>query len=214
MPGLRWTGCWPCADPGNLLAVNPLRRKSVVEPEDYQDAESTASAAGKGRPTPKRRTKSAPPVPAPRTRKEAVAWQKSTRKASSGRANMSTTQYKAAMKSGDPRVLPRREQGPVRALARDYVDSHRMVSNYLLLLFVVFLLGYVFQPLEYITIAVFLVIFIEWFIVGGRIRKLAIERDLPIKEGAMTLGFYAGSRAYFPRKWRRPAPRVKFGDKI
>ena len=30
----------------------------------------------------------------------------------------------------------------------------------------------------------------------------------------MGLGFYAGSRAYFRRKWRRPLPAVELGDKI
>jgi Protein of unknown function (DUF3043) len=182
--------------------VNPLRRKSSAVSEVVVEDE--------------RRTKSAPPAPAPRTRKEAVAWQKQSRKAAkpTARANMSSADYKAALKAGDPKVLPRREQGPLRALARDYVDSHRMVSNYLLLLFVIFLLGTIFPPLEYVAIAIFAVIFGEWFLVGGRIRKLAAERGVQSKEGAITLGFYAGSRAYFPRSWRRPAPRVHIGDKI
>jgi hypothetical protein len=30
----------------------------------------------------------------------------------------------------------------------------------------------------------------------------------------MALGFYAGSRAYMPRRWRMPAPQVTVGDKI
>jgi len=30
----------------------------------------------------------------------------------------------------------------------------------------------------------------------------------------MAIGFYAGSRAYLPRKWRLPAPRVEHGDPI
>jgi hypothetical protein len=30
----------------------------------------------------------------------------------------------------------------------------------------------------------------------------------------MSLGLYAGSRAYLPRRWRLPAPQVDLGDKI
>ena len=32
--------------------------------------------------------------------------------------------------------------------------------------------------------------------------------------GNMTIGFYAGSRAYMPRRWRLPGPRVERGDPI
>ena len=30
----------------------------------------------------------------------------------------------------------------------------------------------------------------------------------------MSIGFYAGSRAYLPRKWRLPAPQVQRGEPI
>jgi hypothetical protein len=30
----------------------------------------------------------------------------------------------------------------------------------------------------------------------------------------MSVGFYAGSRAYMPRRWRMPAPQVGIGDKV
>ncbi|MDT4914162.1 MAG: hypothetical protein QOC66_3290, partial [Pseudonocardiales bacterium] len=32
--------------------------------------------------------------------------------------------------------------------------------------------------------------------------------------GNMTIGFYAGSRAYLPRRWRLPSPQVERGDPI
>jgi hypothetical protein len=30
----------------------------------------------------------------------------------------------------------------------------------------------------------------------------------------MSVGFYAGSRAYLPRRWRLPAPQVDIGEEI
>ncbi len=202
--------------------MNPLRRKApaetVSETPTIAETETGpgAARAPKGRPTPKRRTASTPPPPAPKTRKEAIAWQKQqgAKAKVAGQQKLTPDEYRQAMKSGDPRVLPRRDQGPVRALARDYVDSHRMASNYLLLLFPLMLVGYAIRPLQILTLALFALLLVEWIFTGTRIRKLAQQRGLETKESAVSLGFYAGSRAYFRRSWRRPLPRVNLGDKI
>jgi hypothetical protein len=202
--------------------VNLLRRKTpdgAVEtavPADIDDSSDPSAHAKKGRPTPKRRTNSAPVPPAPRNRKEAMAWQKQqgARAKVAGQKKMTTTEYRQAMKAGDPRVLPRRDAGPVRALARDYVDSRRMASNFLLLLFPLMFVGYIIRPLQIITLALFFLLLVEWVITGTRLRKMARERGLDTRESAVSLGFYAGSRAYFPRSWRRPAPKVNVGDRI
>ena len=196
-----------------------LRRKSADETESAvveDEVVDEGPNARKGRPTPKRRTGSTPPPPAPKTRKEAIAWQKQqgARAKVAGQKKMTTSEYRQAMKAGDPRVLPKRDQGPVRALARDYVDSRRMASNYLLLLFPLMLIGYAIKPLQLVTLALFFALLVEWIITGNRIRKLARERGLETRESAVSLGFYAGSRAYFARSWRRPAPRLKIGDAI
>jgi len=206
--------------------VNPLRRRSATTAEnDVEDVEANGASAEdearprsstKGRPTPKRRSGSKPAPPAPRTRKEAAAWQKQqgAKAKVAGQKKMSTSEYRQAMKSGDPRVLPRRDQGPVRALARDYVDSRRMASNYLLLLFPLMLIGYAIPPLQIATLVLFFLLLVEWVLTGSKIRKLADQRGLTSKESAISLGFYAGSRAYFRRSWRRPMPRVEIGDQI
>jgi hypothetical protein len=199
--------------------VSLLRRKSADETESAVVEDGVVEEgpnARKGRPTPKRRTGSTPPPPAPKTRKEAIAWQKQqgARAKVAGQKKMTTAEYREAMKAGDPRVLPKRDQGPVRALARDYVDSRRMASNYLLLLFPLMLVGYVIKPLQLVTLGLFFGLLVEWIITGNRIRKLARERGLETRESAVSLGFYAGSRAYFARSWRRPAPRLKIGDAL
>lgn len=200
--------------------MNPLRRKAAQtvseQPAPEVERGPVSARSPKGRPTPKRRTNSIPPPPAPKTRKEAVAWQKQqgSKAKVAGQKKLSPDEYKRAMKAGDPRVLPRRDQGPVRALARDYVDSHRMASNYLLLLFPLMLVGYAYQPLQLLTLGLFALLLVEWIFTGSRLRKLARQRGLETKESAVSLGFYAGSRAYFRRSWRRPLPRVQLGDEI
>jgi hypothetical protein len=202
--------------------VSLIRRKSsadttaTIEVAPAADPSVPASRAPKGRPTPKRRTNSAPPPPAPKTRKEAAAWQKEqgARAKVAGQKKMTPAEYREAMKAGDLRVMPRRDQGPVRALARDWVDSRRMASNYLLLLFPLMLVGYAIPTLQIVTLALFFLLLVEWVVTGTRIRKLATQRGLTSREGPVALGFYAGSRAYFPRKWRRPVPRLNLGDQV
>ncbi len=178
--------------------------------------EPTPTGSGKGRPTPKRRTNSAPVTPAPRTRKEAVAWQKQHATAKvAGQRKLTPAEYKQAMRDGDPAVLPRRDQGPVRQLARDYVDSRRMAANYLLLLFPLLLIGNVIPILQILVLVLLAVLVVELAYTGRAIRRLATEGGLQVgRETTFGLGMYAISRAYFPRKWRRPAPRLKIGEKL
>ena len=206
-----------------------LRKTPAAEaPAAPVAAEDAAPPAGgtKGRPTPKRRdaTGSRGPVTAPKTRKEAIARQRelakqakvNARTARTARTStaMTAAQRREAIKRGDPDFLPRRDKGKTRGLARDYVDSHRMVSNYMLWLFPVMIAGALIPVLSLITLVIFVVLLLEWYIIGKRIRALAIERFGKAEGGAMTLGFYAGRRAYLPRKWRLPAPRVERGDAI
>ncbi|HEX2902944.1 MAG TPA: DUF3043 domain-containing protein [Jatrophihabitans sp.] len=193
-----------------------LRRKpsaEVVQTADSEPVEIDSPTGQKGRPTPKRRTSRGPVSKAPKTRKEAVAWQKEhAQRPVAGQKKLTPTEYRQAVRSGE--VLPRRDQGPVRALARDYVDSRRMASNYLLWLFPLLLIGYVIPIVQYLVLLAFLALVGEWFFAGKRIKRLAAERGLQTRETAIGLGFYAGSRAYFRRSWRRPLPVVELGDKI
>jgi hypothetical protein len=187
--------------------------------QDVEEAAETATTR-KGRPTPKRRDSQGKrgPVSAPRTRKEAYARQKQlAREQKAARASAkprTVAEQRAALKRGDPDALPRRDQGKTKQLARDYVDSHRMVSNYLLVLFPVMILGIIVPIAQLFVLVVFLGLMIEWYLVGRRIRALALERFGEAQGGNLSIGFYAGSRAYLPRKWRLPAPQVERGDPI
>ncbi|HZZ96394.1 MAG TPA: DUF3043 domain-containing protein, partial [Jatrophihabitantaceae bacterium] len=177
--------------------------------------------SGKGRPTPKRRDSVAPrgPVTAPKTRKEAYARQKELAKAQrtakrTPASQLTVAQRRELMRAGDPSVLPRRDQGATKKVARDYVDSHRMVSNYLLILFPLIVIGYLVPFLQLAVLVVFVGLLVEWYLVGRKIRALAVARNGKAEGGNLTIGFYAGSRAYIPRRWRLPAPQVQLGDEI
>jgi hypothetical protein len=217
-----------------ILGTVKLSRREKADPADVVvDDEPEAGgvdAPTKGRPTPKRRDSEGRrgPVTAPRSRKEAYARQKQlTREQkaarSSGKATAaapkprSVAEQRAALKRGDPTALPRRDQGPTRKLARDYVDSSRMLSNYLLWLFPLMVISAFLPGLAFVQIIVlvaFLGLLVEWYIVGRRIRRMSIERFSSAQGGNMTIGFYAGSRAYLPRRWRLPKPTVQRGDPI
>jgi hypothetical protein len=194
------------------------------EPSVADDAATDDTAAKrKGRPTPKRRDAEGRrgPVKAPTTRKEAAARQRQL--AREERANRaaarprSVAEQRAAIRRGDESALPRRDRGPTRRLARNYVDSHRMFSNYLLWLFPLMIAASFVKALagvQLVVLALFLALMGEWYVVGRRVRKLALERFGSAEGGPMGIGFYAGSRAYLPRRWRMPAPQVNLGDEI
>ena len=195
------------------------RRNAETTADVLTDLVEHTTTGGKGRATPKRRDSAVQrgPVSAPKTRKEALARQKQQAKAAkvarkTPTAAMTPAQRRAAMRSGDPAALPRRDQGPTRKLARDYVDSHRMFSNYLLMLFPLMIVSYLLPYVQYVVIFVFLALIVEWYLTGRRVRGLAVERNGSAQGSAMSIGFYAGSRAYLPRRWRLPAPQKALGE--
>jgi hypothetical protein len=197
-----------------------VKRRVAEEPELVEESAEDPANPGKGRPTPKRRdvVGQRGPVVAPKTRKEAYARQKQqTKQARAARnssgATLTPAERRAALRSGD--VLPRRDQGSTRKIARDYVDSHRMFSNYLLILFPLMIASYVIPGawvIQIVIIATFLGLLVEWWLTGRKLRRVAIERTGEAQGSALSIGFYAGSRAYLPRRWRLPAPQKKLGE--
>ena len=188
--------------------------------QDAQTNGETATAdrarvtQGKGRPTPKRseaERRRRQPFAAPADKK--AAYQQSR-----GRDRASRTRRMEAMRRGESWALPRKDQGPVRALARDYVDSRRGISEFymfgvLALLVLLFIPGLrKSAAIDYAVLVLLAVIVTESVIVGGRVIKLANQRF----PGESTRGvrMYAAIRGTQIRRLRMPAPRVKPGDKI
>ncbi len=202
-----------------------FRRRSAPEPEladqdqfSHGVAEAEPAPASvtpaKGRPTPKRseaEKRRRQPYSAPADKKAAMQQSKDRDRASRGRRM-------EAMRRGENWALPRKDQGPVRALARDYVDSRRSASEYymfgvLLLVVLLFIPGLRQSAvIDYAVLALLLVIVLESSIVGGRVIKLAHQRF----PGESTRGvrMYAAIRGTQIRRLRMPSPRVKPGDKI
>jgi Protein of unknown function (DUF3043) len=171
--------------------------------------------AAKGRPTPKRseaEAKRRQPIAgtrapaAPRTKEDKA-------KARTARVG----KYEA-MKRGDAWALNPRDRGPARALARDFVDSKRRVSEYYMYVLVVLLVAVflrnkaaqeIISPLVLVLIVV---IVVDATLIRRGLRKLVAER-LP-GESTRGLTTYAVMRALQIRRFRVPAPRVRPGDKI
>lgn len=218
---------------GNLAQVRLLPRRPGSDSSTDPNSSSAAGlAAGqaenrpenKGRPTPKRRDsgpRRGPVTPAPKTRREAMARQREQAKLakSAPKGGRPTTlgpqERRARQLAGDPAYLARRDQGPMRAFTRDYVDSRRMFSNYLLLLFPIAILSQVVRFFVTVEITLVLLVLLEGVFTGRRV--MAMGRARGIEQGrdkATGIGVYAIMRSYFPRRWRIPRPRVAIGEKI
>ncbi len=188
--------------------------QSPDAPAEAKPARSPAEAA-KGRPTPKRSVAEAKrrqpitgsrPSAAPRTPEDKA-------KARASRAG----RYEA-MKRGEAWALNPRDRGPARALARDFVDSKRRISEYymyvlIVLLAAVFLRNKATQEfISPLVLVLVVVILIDAFLIPRKLTALVTER-LP-GESTRGLTVYAVMRALQIRRFRVPAPRVGPGDKF
>ena len=176
----------------------------------------SAAEAAKGRPTPKRsvaEAKRRQPIAgssrapaAPRTKEEKA------------RARTNRAGKYDAMKRGEQWALNPRDRGPARALARDFVDSKRRVSEYYMYILVVLLAAvFVRSPaaqaiISPVVLLLILVIVVDGTLIRRSLNRLMAER-LP-REPTRGLTMYAVMRALQIRRFRVPAPRVHPGDKI
>lgn len=192
------------------------RERAGQEPSALTDDQSSSKdrspTGGKGRPTPKRREAEAARktrIKAPRDRKEALRQQRA-------QARQQRLKVQEAMKTGDERYLPARDKGPVRRFVRNFVDSRRTASEYLLPYFlVIFLIMLI--PLaiaQTIALAMWLpalvLVPLDLVFLGFRLRRELRER-FPDEShrGAVTYGIM---RATQLRRLRLPKPQVKPGE--
>jgi Protein of unknown function (DUF3043) len=183
-------------------------------PADVKRPRSPAEAA-KGRPTPKRSE-------AERKRRQPIAGSRAPAAPRTpeekAKARTDRARRYEAMKSGETWALNPRDRGATRALARDYVDSKRRVSEYYMYILVI-LLAAVFirnktaeSYISPLVLVLVVVILVDAQLIRYRLRKLIAER-LP-GESTRGLTLYATMRALQIRRFRIPAPRVRPGDKI
>jgi Protein of unknown function (DUF3043) len=211
-------------------AVRVFRRRSAGAPDDTaQDspgAQSPGSPAdtrvrpaaetGKGRPTPKRKEAEA-------GRYQPIGG--SSRRPSGPRTPATKAQEKTdrarnydAMKRGEDWALRAKDKGPVRALVRDYVDARRTFTEYVMYILLLMVVALVIRNkaitnyLFLVEISVIVIVAIEGMFINRGVRKIVAER-LP-GESSRGLAFYATARAFNPRRFRVPTPRVSPGTKI
>ncbi len=198
-----------------------FRRRTQEAPAEAEtEAPATASAAkqaGKGRPTPKRseveRARRQPYTAPPADKKAAAAQQRERRRSEQQRRMQ-------AMRKGEEWALAVKDRGPVKALARDYVDSRRViVSEYILfavfaLILLVFLLGAAKNSavVLYIEVGIVGLIALEALFHATAVRRLARQRYPG--ENTRGLTWYVAKRAIRLRSSRIPPARVARGQAI
>ncbi len=193
------------ADPAEDAAAAPDDSGSPDAPVNRN-----AVTAGKGRPTPKRSEaeRRRRPVSAPGDRKQANRQNRD-------RQRQDRVRRQQGMQRGEQWAMPPRDRGPVKALARDYVDSRRRLSEfYMYGLLVLLALLFVRVPLvqslvPVLVLAAVLVMLVEGIFIGRRVRALA-EKRLP-GESTQGVRLYAAMRALQIRQLRMPKPRIKPG---
>jgi Protein of unknown function (DUF3043) len=174
----------------------------------------SGQTAPKGVPTPKRSAAQAnrrQPYQAPGDRKAAAQQSRQ-------RDRATRTRRTEAYQRGEQWALPRKDQGPVRALARDVVDARRGIGEYYMLLVIVLVVllvvpGTVTKLIaDVLVVSLLLVMLVEGWLVGTKIKRLAAER-LP---GQSTQGviMYSIMRGISMRRMRMPRPKVNRGDKV
>ena len=187
---------------------------AAAEPDDNGSAapvNRNAVTAGKGRPTPKRSEaeRRRRPVNAPGDRKEANRQYRD-------RQRQDRARRQQGMQRGEQWAMPPRDRGPVKALARDYVDSRRRLSEFymyglLVLLVLLFVRTPVVQSIVPLVVVVaVLIMVVEGIFIGRQVRALA-EKRLP-GESTQGVRLYAAMRALQIRQLRMPKPRIKPGQ--
>ncbi len=209
------------------------RAQGSQSPQGTQSPEAPAkdrpaAEAGKGRPTPKRSTAEAGryrSITGSTTSGRGPGYAPGAKKAKrtpeeKARDKAEWNRKQLAMRNGEEWALGPRDKGPVRKMARDYVDSHRRPMEYYiyaLILLVIALVGGKSHSslnaiLQYFLIAVVVVIVVDAFFLRRTVLKLAAER-FP-NESTRGLAFYAIMRGLQLRRFRFPATRLKPGDKF
>lgn len=183
-------------------------------PDDDAVVSGRPVQAGKGHPTPKRRTSEAlnkrPLVPTDR---------KAAGKTARVAARAQRDREYQAMQTGDERYLPAKDKGPVRRYVRDFVDARWNLGEFFLPIAMIFVVAtFAFATNRTIStivvLSLYLVVLVtigDAFLMWRRLKKVLLA-----KFGADTylkgLAMYAVMRGFQIRRARLPKPQVKHGE--
>ena len=183
-------------------------------PAEAKQPRSPAEAA-KGRPTPKRSE-------AERHRRQPITGSRApaTPRTPEDKAKARSERGRKyeAMKKGESWALNPRDRGPAKALARDYIDSKRRISEYYMYILVVLLVAVFLKNkaeqtfISPLVLVLVLIILVDAQLIRRGLNRLVAER-LP-GESTRGVTLYAVMRALQIRRFRMPVPRVKPGEKI
>jgi hypothetical protein len=195
----------------------PGRRSTAdTTPDPSADlTQQLVKGTGKGRPTPKRSEaqgrRPGPPPPPPTTRKEAYKRMRETQAANRVNARQAAAR-------GDDSYLPRRDQGPVKRLVRNVVDSRRNVGSLFLVVAGIAVIGTLAPNLvvrsyaSFLLFLFFLVFIVDSVLLSRKIKRAIAER-LP-NESPKGAVWYGVSRSTMIRRWRFPKPEVPLGTAV
>jgi hypothetical protein len=194
--------------------VHPVFGRSQHHASDEPSPTTPIKVGGKGAPTPKRREAEAAAkakAKVPRTRKELSAARRSARASSSAR-------MREAMKTGEERYLPARDQGVVRRFIRDFVDSRLSFLDLLLPIMLVSLaLGWsgdvrlrAFS--NYLVVSTLILVVVEVVRLRFRLRR-ELGRRFP-DESTKGTTYYAAMRSLQLKPLRMPRAQVKIGQQL
>jgi hypothetical protein len=207
-------------------------------PSDIDDAAATSApgrvsgrTAPKGRPTPKRNDtaksprKRGPIAPAPKTAAEARARRKSLagpklsreeRRAQNAARRARTTDRRERMMAGEEAYLLPRDQGPIRRVVRDIVDSRRNALGLFMpatlgLFFVMFAVPQLQVFMSPAMLVLMAVMVVDAILLGRKVGNLVDEKFPNNGESRWKLRLYAAGRASQLRRMRAPRPQVNRG---
>jgi hypothetical protein len=165
--------------------------------------------ARKGRKTPSRKEAEAARKQA---MKPALTRKEQLKREREARATIRQRQQEAMRggSGGDERYLPARDRGPVRRLARDYVDRRRTFAEYLLPVLIVAFIATLFQPVATIAVLVWVIwtaLFIVDEVVMIRGLKKEIRRRFP-DESTRGTTLYVLLRSTQMRRLRLPKAQI------
>jgi hypothetical protein len=139
---------------------------------------------------------------------------KERRRAERAARNEAYQRQRQAVKSGDVRNYPARDQGEARAFVRDYVDGRLRLLEFLMPIVVVAWFTIVARSTSvYIYASFVMELVVVLGIALGVLLNVRVKRAVREKFGeehVRGVGFYAFSRAAMPRFLRQPKPTLDF----
>jgi Protein of unknown function (DUF3043) len=130
------------------------------------------------------------------------------------------SEMREALRTGDERYLPPRDQGPERRLVRAMVDSRRNAGVLFLFVAVLYFAGLIIPDVRVrafvsaLWLTAVLLVIVDSIVLGIRIRRTVRARFPDTRQSTGGLIFYGITRATMVRRWRAPKPQVSVGDRV